>query len=52
MNSTRGGWTSSCGRLHDIVHDTPEAVEGDNDSGYGAIASFMRRSMDAQPLPQ
>ena len=40
-----GRWASKCGGLEDIVHDTPEDLEGDADAedGYGEIAIFMHR---------
>jgi hypothetical protein len=35
-----GGWTSKLGRLHDIKHDTAEAIVS---ASYGSVARFLRR---------
>ena len=42
-----GVWTSKCGRLEDIQHDTLEAVEGDL---YGKAEIFLHRRRDGKPF--
>jgi len=36
-----GTWTTKLGQLEDIVHDSPEVIEG---SDYGSIVQVMKRS--------
>ncbi len=38
-----GQWTSKLGRLEDIVHSTPEELQGDHCRSYGRLALFMVR---------
>jgi hypothetical protein len=39
-----GRWTSKCGQHHDISHDNPDDIAGDE--GYGDVAVYMRRTRD------
>ncbi len=39
-----GKWTSKLGKVEDIQHDQPEAIEG---SAYGAVACYMSRKASA-----
>jgi len=43
-----GRWTSKLGQLEDIVHDSPEVLEG---SDYGVVVQFMKSSSEAQCSP-
>ena len=40
-----GQWTSKLGRYEDIVHSTPEELQGDNHYSYGRVALFMVRPL-------
>jgi hypothetical protein len=44
-----GVWTSKCGHLEDIQHESLTNLEG---STYGKAVQFMQRPRDRQPLPQ
>lgn len=37
---SNGTWTSKLGSNHDIMHTTPEAVNG---SAYGSVRAYLRR---------
>jgi hypothetical protein len=39
-----GQWTSKCGELEDIEHETLESLGGIN--GYGSVAQFLKRPSD------
>ena len=38
-----GQWTSKLGRFEDIVHSTPEEIQGESKYSYGRVAVFMIR---------
>ena len=40
---SNGQWTSKLGKYQDIVHSTPEELQGDYDYSYGRVAKFMAR---------
>jgi hypothetical protein len=40
-----GMWTSKCGSLEDIEHETLEALAGFGPSEYGAVVRFFKRAI-------
>ena len=38
-----GQWTSKLGKYEDIVHSTPDELQGEFDYAYGRVAVFMVR---------
>jgi len=40
-----GVWVSKMGPHVDIEHETPEAVGGHEDHGYGVVAIYMARQL-------
>jgi hypothetical protein len=40
-----GVWTSKCGSLEDIEHETLEALAGFGPYEYGAVVRFLKRSI-------
>jgi len=44
-----GIWTSKCGDLEDISHQTLSALEGDRSYGYGTVVCIMKRQMAFAP---
>jgi len=42
-----GVWTSKCGRLEDIQHETLSALEG---GAYGSAHTFLHRRRDGRPF--
>lgn len=40
-----GQWTSKLGRYEDIVHSTPEELQGNNHYSYGRVSLFMARPL-------
>ena len=40
-----GQWTSKLGVREDIVHSSPEELQGDDRSSYGRVVLFMVRSI-------
>jgi hypothetical protein len=42
-----GVWTSKCGNLEDIQHETLAAVEGNT---YGKVVCFLNRRIDGKPF--
>lgn len=43
-----GQWTSKLGAREDIVHSTPEELQGDGRSSYGQVVLFMIRPKSGQ----
>jgi hypothetical protein len=43
-------WTSKCGSLEDIEHETLEALAGFGPSEYGAVVKFLNKSIQKQTL--
>jgi len=43
-----GMWTSKCGILEDIEHETLEALDGFDELGYGQVVKFLKRPAQFQ----
>jgi len=45
-----GWWTSKCGNLQDITHQTLSALEGGQDYGYGKVTCIMKRKRNLETV--